>query len=129
MANNKKKKPAKAGAGGRANSGRFQKGTSGNPEGGNSATKHNKALKAAFDKAITEDDIKAVVAKMIKQARNGDAAARKEMLDRLWGRPAQAVEISGADGDAIKVDIGGNLSDEEIRRIAGAVSIGCGAVK
>lgn len=104
MAKNKKMEPAKAGTEGRANSGRFQKGTSGNPKGGNSATKHNKALKAAFDKAITEKDIKAVVAKMILQARKGDAAARRDMFDRLWGRPAQPI-VGDNDGAPIEIII------------------------
>jgi hypothetical protein len=102
MATNKKKQPAKADVA-RRNNGRFLKGTSGNPKGGNSATRHNKALKAAFDKAITEEDIKAVVAKMILQARKGDAAARRDMFDRLWGRPAQP--IVGDEGLPIEIII------------------------
>ena len=74
--------------------GRFVKGNCGGP-GGNPQAKRAAELRAVLFKAVTDGDLEAVIAKMIDQARDGDAAARKELLDRLWGKPAQAVELSG----------------------------------
>lgn len=102
MANKKKKKPSNDGPE-RNSKGQFVKGNSGGP-GGNKMSEHRKALRAAFDKAITEKDIKAVVKKMVEQARNGDPAARKEMLDRLWGRPQQVL-VGNEDGGPLTVNL------------------------
>ena len=79
---------------GRTNKGKFAKGNQcsvGNSGGGNK--EKAKALKRALIEAVTEKDIIAVLKKMLSQAKKGDAAARKELFDRLWGRAIQEVDL------------------------------------
>ncbi len=58
-----------------------------------------------------------------------DAIKALEVVLKYRGELVDKREHSGPGGDSIKVDIGGDLSDEEVQRIAGAVSAGCGAIK
>ena len=89
----KKANPRSIGKDGRDSKGKFQKGNTlsrGNSGGGNK--EKAKKLKRALIDAVSEEDIIAVVRKMVMQAKNGDAAARKELFDRLWGRAKQEIE-------------------------------------
>ena len=43
--------------------------------------------------------------KLVKRALDGDIAALKEIGDRLDGKPAQAVEVAGAGGGALVVEV------------------------
>ena len=103
MANSKKAKPSKNGANGRGADGKFTKGNPGGP--GNPFAKQVADTRAALYAAVTEEDIKAVVAKMVRQARAGDAAARKEMFDRLWGKAAQPVNLGDAEGGKLDITV------------------------
>ncbi len=71
---------------GRCDDGRFGQGnrfSTGNPH---SATVGK--LRTALLDAITEDDIKAVILKLIDLAKSGNIAATKLLLDRCLGKPA-----------------------------------------
>ena len=127
MAESKKAEPSSNGANGHGPDGKFTKGNPGGP--GNPFAKQAAELRAALYEAVTTKDIEEIAAKLVAKAKRAEVPAIKELFDRLWGKAPQAVELSGADGDAIKVDIGGDLTDEEIERIAEAVSAGRGAVK
>jgi len=85
----KRQKPVRLpnGAIGRDESGRFTLGNAGGP--GNPFAKRVAALRAALLSAITPTDIKVIIKKLIKQARGGDLAAAKEVLDRAVGRPVE----------------------------------------
>ena len=90
----KKATPRSIGKDGRNSKGQFQKGNTlskGNSGGGNK--EDAKKLKRTLIEAVSEKDIKLIVKKMVFQAKNGDAAARKELFDRLWGRAIQEVDI------------------------------------
>ena len=90
----KKTKPRSIGKDGRNSKGQFQKGNTlskGNSGGGNK--EDAKKLKRTLIEAVSEKDIKLIVKKMVFQAKNGDAAARKELFDRLWGRAIQEVDL------------------------------------
>ena len=100
-----KKKPRKNGNRGRSSSGQFSKGnTIGKGSLGNT-NEPAKKLKQALIDSITAKDIKEIADEMISQAKSGDAQARKELFDRIWGRAPQSVEVSGADGEPIPVAI------------------------
>ena len=72
---------------GRDSSGRF---TKGNPGGlGNPHAKRVARLRAALLEAVTEEDIRAIVAKLVEQARAGDLYAAREVLLRTLGRPVE----------------------------------------
>jgi len=56
---------------------------------GNPFAKKVAALRAALLQAITPQDVKSIIKKLIKQARSGDLAAAKEVFDRAVGRPTE----------------------------------------
>jgi len=128
MADNKKKKPLPKGSKGRESNGRFKKGEwSGGP--GNPYAKQSAELRAALYKAVTPKDIAEIAEKLVLKAKRADVPAVKELFDRLWGKAPQDLNLGGQEDNPIEVSIGGNLTEEEIRRIADAVSAGRGAVK
>jgi len=92
----KGKEPIGNGANGRNTKGQFTKGNPGGP--GNPYVKKAAELKNALYDAVTQDDINEVVAKMLEQAKDGDAAARKELFDRVFGKPTQPVDLGGEGG-------------------------------
>ncbi len=44
--------------------------------------------------AVTDDDVKAIAMKLIKEAINGDTMAARILLDRLFGKAEQPVTVS-----------------------------------
>ena len=68
--------------------GRFAAGNSGGP--GNPFARAIGQLRAALLAAVTEADIKAIVAGLVSEARKGNVAAAREVLDRCLGRPVEA---------------------------------------
>lgn len=71
---------AGAKAGSKAGAGKFAKGASGNPAGMKRGTKHRRTLLLA---AMTDDDRAAIVEKIIRQAKRGDRASQKLIVDRI----------------------------------------------
>jgi len=47
-------------------------------------------LRSAMLRAVTEADMKAILARLVKLAREGDVRAAREVLDRCIGRPIEA---------------------------------------
>jgi hypothetical protein len=72
---------------------------------GNPNTRRAHELRAAVLSATTEIDVVEVVAKLKELALGGDVAAAKTYLDHILGRPAQAVEVSGPDGESLGITI------------------------
>ena len=71
----------------------------------------------AFYGAVTPADMKALAKVLLKQAKAGEPWAIKEVLDRMLGKPRQALEISGAEGGpllvaAVRADIQHIVLDE-----------------
>ena len=50
------------------------------------------ALRGALFDAVTPEDIAAVVEALIREARDGDVAAARELLDRVVGK-AEAIDL------------------------------------
>ncbi len=46
-------------------------------------------MRAALLQAVTVGDIKAIVGKLVEQAKGGDIAAIRELLDRAIGKPVE----------------------------------------
>lgn len=67
---------------------------------------------------------------LIHQSQTGNLSAIKELLDRLYGRPKEAVEVSGPGGGSIKtegkitLDTGSFAQALTILRDSGAVRLG-----
>ena len=96
MANDKAKKPS--------NTGRFAKGNKAATSKGHA---HAKKLKhaEAFKAAITIKDVKDIAKVMLKEALKGDARAAQFIMDRCAGKPAQALELTGAEGGPLAIQI------------------------
>jgi hypothetical protein len=73
---------------GRDGSGRFAPGNKGGP--GNPFARKVGQLRAALLETVTIDDMKAVAAKLIEEARAGELPAIKEFLERTLGKPVEA---------------------------------------
>jgi hypothetical protein len=80
--------PSTAEDNGRDSAGRFAPGNSvgrGNPH-----ARHVAKLRSALMKAVTPEDIIAIVTKMVELAKDGDLVAAKEVLTRTLGKPQEA---------------------------------------
>lgn len=69
---------------GRNGNGQFTKGNPGGP--GNPFSAKVNGHRAAMLEAISEDDVQRVVRKLVELAADGDVAAAKVLLDRLFGK-------------------------------------------
>jgi hypothetical protein len=75
-------------ANGRRQDGRFGPGNSFGR--GNPTAKHAQRLRQLFVTAVTEDDIKAIVVKLVELAKAGDIQAANLLLTRALGKPSTA---------------------------------------
>ena len=83
----------------RGRNGRFLPGHGGGP--GNPHAQKVHRLRSALLNAVTPEDVKEIIYKLVSMAKQGDIAAAKELLDRTLGKPVTAVELSGADGEPL----------------------------
>jgi len=84
---------------GRDHRGKFAPGNPGGP--GNPHVRKVAKLRRAMLAAVSTDDIKAVVAKLVEKALDGDVVAIRELLDRCIGKAP--VAITGSDGGPIEL--------------------------
>ncbi len=68
--------------------GRFLVGNPGGP--GNPHAARVAKLRSALLRAVTERELRAVVKALVEQARAGNIAAARELLDRVLGKPVEA---------------------------------------
>ena len=79
--------PSPNGSNGRGSNGRFAKGNGGGP--GNPHAVQIARLRAALLKSVTPEDIGDVIQALLAQAKAGDVASIKELLQRLLGPPVE----------------------------------------
>lgn len=79
--------PSPNGSNGRNPSGRFAKGNAGGP--GNPYARKVAKLRSVMLQAVTQADMKAIVKKLVDEAKGGDVRAAKEVLDRCLGKPIE----------------------------------------
>ena len=82
--------PSTNGDNGRDAGGRFAKGNPGGP--GNPFARRVARLRSLLLDAVSDDDLRAVVAKMVEKAKAGDVAAAREVLTRTIGKPTDAID-------------------------------------
>jgi len=80
----------------------FQKGQVANPNGRPKKAVEDKYLKR-LQKCVTLKDWEEIIAKAIAQAKRGDGPARKWLSDYLLGTPIQKTELTGSEGNALKI--------------------------
>ena len=88
----------------RDENGKFAKGNEGGP--GRPKKEREQRFYEITLATVTFSDWQDIVNKAIKQAKTGDAVARKWLSDYLMGPPVQRNEITGADGGSIVIDWG-----------------------
>lgn len=89
--------PSTNGGNGRDTGGRFAKGNPGGP--GNPHARRVARLRTLLLETVTDDDLRAIVRAMVEQAKRGDLAAIREVLNRLIGRPTDSVDPDRLDLD------------------------------
>ncbi len=82
--------PSPDGDNGRDASGRFARGNAGGP--GNPFARRLAAFRKVLLAAVTEDDLRAVTAELVRRARDGDVLAMRLLLAYVIGRPTDAVD-------------------------------------
>ena len=80
------------GGGRDAVTGRFLQGNPGGP--GNPMGKQLNRLRAALIRAVDDDDLEEVIGTLVRQAKGGDVASAKVLLERLFGKPYQELHLS-----------------------------------
>ncbi len=83
--------PSPNGANGRDANGRFAKGWKGGP--GNPHARRVADIRSVLMSAVSDDDLRAIVSRLVKKAKAGDVMAAREVLDRLLGKAKVAVAI------------------------------------
>jgi hypothetical protein len=90
---------APAGPNGRSVDGKFAPGNKHSL--GHAGNRRQRELRTALVEAATPEKVKAVEESLHELAAGGDVAAAKVWLDHVVGKPVQAVELSGPDGQAL----------------------------
>ena len=85
--------PTINGDNGREPGGRFAKGNPGGP--GNPHARRTAEIRATLIDAVSDADLVAMIHTLIAQAKAGDVAAAREVLDRVLGKAKVSVAIEG----------------------------------
>lgn len=90
----------------------------GAPKGNTNSSKNNRLWADTIRRAVMQGDaarLRVIAEKLLEKAAEGDMAAIKELGDRLDGRAAQQVQLTGEDGGPIQVQDAGRpqLTKEE----------------
>jgi hypothetical protein len=75
---------------------------------GNTNSKKGKLFHGELHKALVQEDrkkLRKIADNLISAAEEGEAWAIKEIIDRVDGKAVQATEISGTDGEDLKMVI------------------------
>jgi hypothetical protein len=73
---------------------------------GNQNAKKGKLFYNELRKALVQQDqlkLRLIADKLVEKATEGESWAVKEIIDRVDGKAVQATEISGADGEDLKL--------------------------
>ena len=92
--------------------GRFAKG---NHSGGRAPVMREVRYYEILKSTVTFDDWKAIIERAVTDAKRGDGVARKWLADYLVGPPIERKEITGAEGEPLKVIIeyAGNADEHD----------------
>lgn len=81
--------------------GRFVKGSGGGP--GNPYARRVARLRRELYRAVTPEDLRAVVRVLVEKAKAGDVVAIKELLDRVVGKSRPIEDAVGPEARPLKV--------------------------
>ncbi len=111
-------RPLANGGNGRGGHGRFLPGNQAAVGRGNPHADRVHAWRSAMVATVTEDDLRAVIAKLVERALAGEPWAIKEVLDRCLGKSVQPTAASAGEVQAemrihLEVDRGPAAVDRE----------------
>lgn len=98
---------------------KFKPGEGGRPKG--ARNKANQDVKALIDKAVSPEDWKLIFAKFAEKAKAGDEKAGKLLMEYKFGKPSEAVQVTGGDGGPIQHSIEG-IDRESLGNLARAIA-------
>jgi len=110
-----KQPSANGGNGARNTKGQFAKGNPGGP--GNPHAKQVAKLRSLIFEAITEEDLRAVIAALVEQAKAGDVVATRELLNRLTGKPATAPDPENLELEQRRIKVAEDRVELEEERL------------
>ena len=84
--------------------GRFVKGVSGNPN-GRLPRAVEEEYRSILVSSVSKADWEAIIKRAVLDAKKGDNAARKFLADYLIGPPVERKEMTGADGNALRIEV------------------------
>jgi hypothetical protein len=113
--------PAAATASGRDARGRFTKNNRGGP--GNPFARQVAALRRALIESITEEDIRAVAARLLEGAKAGDVAAARLLLSYAIGKPGDCVDPDTLDRQEWDVFRKGQTTANDLEAVLGRVPV------
>jgi len=58
------------------------------------ADKRKNEYRDALRDAVSMDDFKAVIEKLVEKAKDGDIRATQELLNRILGKPDQSIDVT-----------------------------------
>ncbi len=77
----------------------------GRPKGSIAKSTQDALLQRDYVVRRFEENLEPIVDKAIEQAISGDKTARDWLSDQSWGKPKQAVEMTGRDGEPLFTEI------------------------
>ena len=80
----------------------------GAPVGNSNARKENRIWSETIRRVVAQNDsqkLRDLAEKLVSVAATGDVAALRELGDRLDGKPAQQVLMTGGDGGPLETDL------------------------
>ena len=99
----------------RNSNGTFAKGNKGGT--GNPYARKVAAIRTKMMEAVSDEDIEAIILKLVEDAKNGDPVARKELLDRLIGKPIDSPHPDELDSHETKIKAGKESAEQNLNNL------------
>jgi len=99
------------GNGQRDTNGRFVKGNSGGP--GNPHGREVAQIRSMIHSAVTEADLREVLAALVTKAKEGDVPAAHELLNRLGGKPFTGMDPTKVELEERRLTLAEDRLEEE----------------
>jgi hypothetical protein len=100
--------PSKRASNGRDTAGRFAPGN--RIAKGNPVARQQHEIRREMINAVSVADLRAIIRALVSKAKQGDVPAAREILDRLIGKPKQAVDVA-TEGPLIREVAGIRIAD------------------
>lgn len=84
------------------------------------AEDQTKYIRRKFNAYITEDEIKAIVASAVSEAMNGKWEMQRYILDQIFGRAKQSVQLEDPNGNALQFILAEVIANKNVIQISNA---------